>query len=307
MFPIRGSSPYLILANSFSLWLLLNVPFIAALEASKSTMRLGDSQITIGRCHDFVCRAKYTVSEHMKADAVQRLRQSFFHNTDDADNRFLMRRDHARFGIDDVVDHIEQDGVFEIPILSRPWHDDHSEQISISNDILLAPFGPDISDRPTVVNLAKMTSDAYVKAPTEPDWMNTTLGFNHSSTFGWEKDGLRGHVFTDHWNKTVILSLKGTTIDPREKWTEHDRLNDNVLFSCCCGDQRPDPYPYRPVCGCRSDTYTCNATCITQELVQKDRYYTAALKVMLNVTATFPDSDFWVVGHCECFSKPNSV
>lgn len=72
--------------------------------------------------------------------------------------------------------------------------------------------GPDVSDKATVVNLAKMCSDAYVEAPRHPDWLNTSLGFNHSATFGWKTDGLRGHVFTDKMNETVIVAFKGTSI-----------------------------------------------------------------------------------------------
>ena len=72
--------------------------------------------------------------------------------------------------------------------------------------------GPDISDKDTVVNLAKMCSDAYLEAPHRPDWLNTSLGFNHSDTFGWKADGLRGHVFTDKMNETVIIAFKGTSI-----------------------------------------------------------------------------------------------
>jgi lipase ATG15 len=72
--------------------------------------------------------------------------------------------------------------------------------------------GPDLTDKATVVNLAKMCSDAYVFAPSQPDWLNTTLGFNHSHSFGWKGDGLRGHIFTDKPNETVIVAFKGTTI-----------------------------------------------------------------------------------------------
>ncbi|OCT51254.1 hypothetical protein CLCR_09065 [Cladophialophora carrionii] len=72
--------------------------------------------------------------------------------------------------------------------------------------------GPDLRDKATVVNLAKMCSDAYVFAPSQPDWLNTTLGFNHSYSFGWKGDGLRGHVFTDKPNETVIVAFKGTTV-----------------------------------------------------------------------------------------------
>lgn len=161
----------------------------------------------------------------------------------------------------------------------------------------LARTGPDIGDRATVINLAKMTSDAYVLDPTQPDWLNTSLKFNYSSSFGWEGDGLRGHVFSDTWNKTIIIAFKGTTVFPGSKWGSKDRLNDNLLFSCCCGAQRPDPYPYQPVCDCPTDTYQCNSTCLTQEIGQGDRYYATALEVMMNVTRQFPGSDFWVVGH----------
>lgn len=72
--------------------------------------------------------------------------------------------------------------------------------------------GPDVNDKATIVNLAKMCSDAYVETPHQPDWLNTSLGFNHSDTFGWKADGLRGHVFTDKMNETVIVAFKGTSI-----------------------------------------------------------------------------------------------
>jgi len=81
--------------------------------------------------------------------------------------------------------------------------------------------GPDVSDKATVVNLAKMCSDAYVEAPHHPDWLNTSLGFNHSGTFGWKSDGLRGHVFTDKMNETVIIAFKGTSIGQRSRSCEN--------------------------------------------------------------------------------------
>lgn len=161
----------------------------------------------------------------------------------------------------------------------------------------IAPRGPDVGDRATVINLAKMTSDAYVLNPSQPDWLNTSLKFNYSSSFGWDTEGLRGHIFADRWNKTIIVAFKGTTVDPREKWRYRDRVNDNILFSCCCGAQRPDPYPYQPVCACSTDTYQCNSTCLVKELAQEDRYYATALAVMFNVTHLFPDSEVWLVGH----------
>ncbi|RVX74353.1 hypothetical protein B0A52_01478 [Exophiala mesophila] len=158
--------------------------------------------------------------------------------------------------------------------------------------------GPAIDDKDTVVNLAKMCNDAYVQAPSQPDWLNTTMGFNRSDTFGWKGNGLRGHVFTDKTQETVIIAFKGTSIDPRDGWSSNDRFNDNLLFSCCCATQRPPPWLYPSVCNCRNQTYQCNSTCLTEEILQPDRYYVTALNVMQNISSWYPMAqNFWVVGH----------
>ena len=70
---------------------------------------------------------------------------------------------------------------------------------------------PDVSDKETVLNLAKMSSDAYVLDNTASDWLNFSTGFNLSSNFGWEDNRLRGHVFADAENRTVIIAIKGTS------------------------------------------------------------------------------------------------
>lgn len=229
------------------------------------------------------------------ADSRQSLQYSFFHSFDDADDGPLFASRADVLQLVALANPSTGPEVVNLPIRLRPWATTHDRDEMDHQRVGLV--GPDASDRPTVINLAKMTSDAYVLAPSEPDWINTTLGYNYSSSFGWKGDGIRGHVFTDQSNKTVIISFKGTTVDPREKWRANDRVNDNILFSCCCGDQRPDPYPYAPVCGCKSDIYTCNETCLTLELGQKDRYYPTSLAVMHNITMMFPGSDFWLVGH----------
>ncbi|KAJ9609707.1 hypothetical protein H2200_006035 [Cladophialophora chaetospira] len=142
-----------------------------------------------------------------------------------------------------------------------------------------------------------MTSDAYTFEPSPPDWLNSTIGFNRSGSFGWEGDGLRGHVFADKMNETVIVAFKGTSVDPANHWKSKDRLNDNLLFSCCCATQRPDPYWYGRVCDCRTDSFQCNSTCLTQELTQEDRYYSTAVAIMRNVSTWYPGASLWTVGH----------
>lgn len=53
---------------------------------------------------------------------------------------------------------------------------------------------PDITDRETVINLALMAANAYDEIPYIGEWENVTQGFNLSDSFGWEGDGLRGHI-----------------------------------------------------------------------------------------------------------------
>ena len=55
-------------------------------------------------------------------------------------------------------------------------------------------LGPDVTDRQTLISLAKMSSNAYV-TPDGGEWWPLD-GWNSSLPFGWEPDadGLRGHV-----------------------------------------------------------------------------------------------------------------
>lgn len=63
---------------------------------------------------------------------------------------------------------------------------------------------PDVSDRQTLITLAKMTSNAYV-SPDSGEWW-PVKGWNSSVPFGWEPDadGLRGHVVSP---PAVVLLL----------------------------------------------------------------------------------------------------
>ena len=70
--------------------------------------------------------------------------------------------------------------------------------------------GPNVTDRQTVLNLAIMSSDAYLVNTSDPAWLNLTGGFNRSRSFGWQADGIRGHVFANQDNSTIVLAVKGT-------------------------------------------------------------------------------------------------
>ena len=156
---------------------------------------------------------------------------------------------------------------------------------------------PNTSNRDTLINLARMSSDAYSIDPSSSDWLNITHGFNSSTGFGWNDTGLRGQVFVNADNSTVIIAFKGTSVDPRDTWASNDKLNDNLLFSCCCATQRPDPYWYGNVCDCRMDIYECIATCLTSELMANKTYYPTALNVFLDVSQEYPNANIWTTGH----------
>lgn len=71
--------------------------------------------------------------------------------------------------------------------------------------------GPNVTDPATVLALAYMTYDAYYFNESSPEWEDAGKGYNRSLDVGWQSTGLRGHVFTNDDNSSVVLALKGTT------------------------------------------------------------------------------------------------
>lgn len=156
---------------------------------------------------------------------------------------------------------------------------------------------PNITDKDTVITLAMMTANAYVEDETQPDWEDIGPVFNRSADFGWQTDGLRGHVFADETNSTIVIGLKGTSIAvfDGEGTTTNDKVNDNLFFSCCCAQQ--GQWTWHQVCDCATDTYSCNSTCVTKSLREENRYYAAARELYSNVTELYPEASVWLAGH----------
>jgi lipase ATG15 len=102
--------------------------------------------------------------------------------------------------------------------------------------------------------------------------IDPVLTFYQSFPFGWEDaaDGFRGHVFRSSDNGTVILSIKGTTLNgPTSK---KDKFNDNLLFSCCCA--RVDiRWALHTVCDCYSGRNKCDATCLSGAMIEDSLFY----------------------------------
>ncbi|KAF5353592.1 hypothetical protein D9758_013789 [Tetrapyrgos nigripes] len=185
---------------------------------------------------------------------------------------------------------------------------------------------PNVSDRYTLLTLAKMTQNAYFSPPTSggssSDWYDLGPEWNPNSTFsyGWEPDddGFRGHVFVSSTNITsplgpdgqvypsspelVVLTIKGTSVPwigggPTMK---KDKLNDNLLFSCCCARVGPT---WSTVCPCydgfnkTEGSFVCRQGCVEQALMEESLFYSVGVNLYNNLTLLYPHSTIWVTGH----------
>nr|POE89818.1 putative lipase atg15 [Quercus suber] len=177
--------------------------------------------------------------------------------------------------------------------------------------------GPNITDKETILSFARMAANAYIQEHDNSEWIPVGGGFNYTDDFGWEADGLRGHVYADETNATVVIGLKGTSVWPLDvlssgelnsgpagtspavfdgvDTTGNDKLNDNLFGSCCCG--QGGQLLWKTVCDCMTSAYTCNNTCLVKTLREKSHYYWAVRDLYHNVTERYPQSDVWVAGH----------
>lgn len=201
-----------------------------------------------------------------------------------ASSRTIQRlADRRQSTIDRLLEHAEVHGT-AATLPSSAWTEDEVA-------------GPNITDKETIISFAKMAHNAYTHEAGTGEWQEVGGGFNYTEDFGWEKDGLRGHIFADKDNGTVVIGLKGTSmaIFDGAETTGNDKLNDNLFGSCCCG--QGGPYGWKQVCDCMTNTYTCNSTCLVKSLRQKSHYYFAARDLYHNVTERYPNSDVWLSGH----------
>ncbi|KTW28307.1 triglyceride lipase ATG15 [Pneumocystis jirovecii RU7] len=157
---------------------------------------------------------------------------------------------------------------------------------------------PDIEDKQTVISMAEIANNAYIDIPKTGDWIEVGKGIDVLNDDVWDKNVLHGHVFADNQNKTVIIALKGTS---PELFGLHDistgtkdKINDNLLFSCCCGRVS---WTWTPVCDCFNGAYSCDQQCLEKELLDESHYYNIALNIYYNVSNVYPDSNIWMVGH----------
>ncbi|KAL6939220.1 putative lipase atg15 [Hanseniaspora osmophila] len=180
-------------------------------------------------------------------------------------------------------------------------HPELSSKINIDWDFDQPVLAPNVSDKDTVLGLATMASNAYVRNPHEDqDWRNVSDPWKSHMSHGWDGSGVRGHVFANDNETLVVIALKGTSSNGipggggETETIENDKINDNLLFSCCCARIS---YLWTTVCDCYKKSYTCDQRCLEKELRRKDRYFEATLDIYRNVTKLYPNADIWVTGH----------
>ncbi|KAI8149122.1 Alpha/Beta hydrolase protein [Fennellomyces sp. T-0311] len=144
-----------------------------------------------------------------------------------------------------------------------------------------------------------MTNNAYtsVNESDGKDWYQLGPPWNVNSSFGWDSDGIRGHVFGNEDDSLLIISIKGTSAG---LWTgdptgEKDKRNDNMLFSCCCGRISR---VWQPVCDCyEGNQYKCDSHCLETALLKHELYYDHALEIYKDVSDRYNASTIWMTGH----------
>ncbi|RKP35025.1 Alpha/Beta hydrolase protein [Dimargaris cristalligena] len=143
-----------------------------------------------------------------------------------------------------------------------------------------------------------MTANAY-SLPTDDLWFDLANDqWYQNSSFGWDSDGLRGYVYGDDKNSTIVITIKGTSarffLGGDSETSARDKLNDNRLFSCCCA--RID-YSWSTVCDCYMSSGKCNQQCLEDSLQSDDLYFQAAANLFLYVSDQYPQADIWLTGH----------
>lgn len=96
----------------------------------------------------------------------------------------------------------------------------------------------------------------------------------------------------------LIIAIKGTSLatpvgsGPTSK---SDKLNDNMMFSCCCAKAG---WEWTPICSCPISKTECSKSCLLRESSFDGSYYNLAQTIYLAVKEWFPKhTSIWMTGH----------
>jgi putative lipase involved disintegration of autophagic bodies len=134
----------------------------------------------------------------------------------------------------------------------------------------------------------------------EPEEWIDLDGWKRHRSYGWQGNGLRAHVFQAVNTTTLVVAFKGTSLPflrgrhDGEPTSINDKLNDNMMFSCCCGRRGIFTKPY---CKCQHGRKKCDPKCIRQAVNYRGSYYTAALKIFEHIKQHHPNHTIILTGH----------
>jgi len=79
-------------------------------------------------------------------------------------------------------------------------------------------------------------------------------------------------VFATPDNSTVVVSIKGTSagLIGGGPTKQKDKLNDNLLFSCCCARVG---WSWTTVCDCYRGSSKCDEDCVEEALTNESLFY----------------------------------
>ncbi|CDS08538.1 hypothetical protein LRAMOSA09899 [Lichtheimia ramosa] len=121
---------------------------------------------------------------------------------------------------------VSMNDVFSMYRHQRSWlHTSSPVHVEFKQDQGLLP---NTKHRPTILALAMMTNNAYSPADNSSEWYDLGTPWNVSESFGWESDGIRGHVFSNDDESILIVSIKGTSaglLGGGGSTTDKDKIN----------------------------------------------------------------------------------
>lgn len=140
------------------------------------------------------------------------------------------------------------------------------------------PVEPDVADKELVLSLAELAANAYHYPDkwNQTVWRNSTDLFTYEYSYGWDVDGLRGHIFKSRKDPVIVLSVKGTSLN-----SQKDKESANLICSCNC---------------CFSN---CTNQCDKERLVNSlpNMYLSLLLIAFEDVKERYSDHSIWFTGH----------
>lgn len=137
---------------------------------------------------------------------------------------------------------------------------------------------PDITNKTIILSLAELSSNAYQSPVLQntTSWKNSTNIWTFRDSYGWNVDGLRGHIFKHRFLPIITIAVKGTSLN-----SQKDKESANLICSCNC---------------CFGN---CTNACDKEKLVESlpNMYLSLLLETFQETKKKYPGYSIWYTGH----------